>query len=115
MDLPLPPTAPATTDNPTVILWVVGVLMFALFCLVYLVYRWVQDGRNECKKASALAKAENDRAWDEVAKRDAVILKLTAKSIEAQHASAMATDRLSAAIVQLSNVVRGSGSHRTQT
>ncbi len=105
MDLASVPLAPTATDNATVIVWVVAVLVFGLGWLVRAIYLWIQDGRKECRE-------ENARAWAEVAKRDHTILELTVKSIEAQNAAAAATNRLGEAIQELTTAVRGSGPHK---
>lgn len=95
-------TGPKSSDNATVILWVVVVLVIALALLVRVVYRWVEQGRADCR-------AETAKAWEEVAKRDATILDLTRQAIQAQHANATATEHLGNAISELTSAVRGSG------
>jgi len=54
-DLPFPP-APMSSDNETVILWVVTVLVLVLAIVVFALWRLMERNQAECRE-------ENKRAW----------------------------------------------------
>lgn len=72
------PSAPTSTDNATVILWVVAVLMGALGIALVLLKRKLDENEAECRKQNDLARAEaaaaraqNERLYEEAIKATA--------------------------------------------
>lgn len=55
-------SAPASADNQTVILWVVGVLMGALGIALVLLKRKMDENELNCQKANAAARSEAEAA-----------------------------------------------------
>lgn len=105
---PLVLSAPASTDNNTVILWVVGVLVVVVLALG----KWILD---RVKASEERCQAENAKAWGKVEERDAALLQVTRDQQTSAAATSTAIESMTEAVKELTSVVRntGSGQHRT--
>lgn len=114
-DLPIPP-APASTDNTTVILWVVGVLMLAVIVLIKWIKDYMEASKIEAKEREAKCEVRANAAYAMVEKRDAQILEITIGQQAASAASATAITNMTNAVERLTSVVENidSGTHRVQ-
>ncbi len=88
-DVPTPfgpfPAAPATSDAPTVLLWVVTVLVVVLGCVCALLWQQIKDSRAKCAAENELARKDAEEQRDE-AKREA---ELARDKIEALYRQAI--------------------------
>jgi membrane protein implicated in regulation of membrane protease activity len=60
------PAAPAAADAPTVLLWLVGILVLALGVVVLLLWRKMLEGEARCRAENEKARAEATTARDRI-------------------------------------------------
>ena len=76
-DLPFPP-APMSSDNETVILWVVTVLVLVLAIVVFVLWRLMERNQAECRE-------ETKRAWLMTDRKQAEIVTLLTTLVVDSH------------------------------
>jgi hypothetical protein len=84
------PAAPASADAPTVLLWVVTVLVVLLAVACLLLWQQIKDSRATCAKENEIARKEAADARAE-AKRDADLARDKIEELYQQAVEQMAT------------------------
>lgn len=119
MDLNTLPTAPASTDNSTVILWVVAVLFLGLCLVVRHLANRIAVGETESKKREQDCIKDRDEKQAKVEERDRKIHELLQSTITQGHSiqiqTTAAIDRMSESIDKLTRTIEGSsGQHQAR-
>jgi uncharacterized protein HemX len=104
--------APVASDNTTVILWVVAVLVVVVLALARLFLSQIRSERAERIAQANDCRAENQKAWAKVEERDREITALVRDGQRLQGDTVHALGRVADAVSKLEHIVRDSQRER---